>query len=214
MRPGSKAFAMAAAVMLVVVLGCRKHVVSSGVNLDRGIKATKDGDLPGLQTSIKDGLSVNARDLSGNSLMAIALMNRQPKIAEYLLNHGADPDIQGTNGFTPLFLSIQTKEEDLALSMIKKSKNLNLRTKSQRFTAMHFAAQAGSARVVEALIKGGAELDPRTSIGVTPLIRAAINNTYSKVSKVLLDAGANPKLKDNRGRTAEDWLRFRSARGS
>ncbi|KAF2347393.1 Ankyrin repeat-containing domain, partial [Trinorchestia longiramus] len=88
--------------------------------------------------------------------------------------------------------------------------DLNL-ADSEGNTPLHLAAQAGHPDVVSHLVNkcgGQVELDPRNSVGFTPLMKAALQGR-TKIAKTLLFAGASPHLRDfGRGLSATEWARY------
>ena len=68
---------------------------------------------------------------------------------------------------------------------------------------LHRCAWRGFPQIAELLLKHGATVDCRNSMGATPLMNTAITNRPD-VAKVLLAFGADPKLKNNEGKTALD----------
>jgi len=67
-------------------------------------------------------------------------------------------------------------------------------------TPLLYAARGGCQGCVEALLKGGADIDLPNPDGMTPLMMAIDNSRYS-VARYLLDHGANPHTWDWWGRT-------------
>ena len=67
--------------------------------------------------------------------------------------------------------------------------------------AMHVAAASPDASYLKALLKKGAQIDPQTSTGWTPLHVACEKDKAANV-EMLLAAGADPRKKTERGRTA------------
>jgi len=63
---------------------------------------------------------------------------------------------------------------------------------------------------VSALLANGADVNERTSGGQTPLILATILG-HSHLLPLLLNAGADPQLRDNLGLNAIDWAQRRGA---
>ena len=64
----------------------------------------------------------------------------------------------------------------------------------------------GKYEAAEALCAHGAELDARSKYQWTPLMLAAIYG-HPKICEMLLALGADPSLKDNKGKTALDYAR-------
>lgn len=72
------------------------------------------------------------------------------------------------------------------------------------------AVTSGDAGAVKALLANGADVNERTGGGQTPLILATIFN-HTHLILLLLDAGADPQLRDNLGLNAIDWAQRRGA---
>jgi ankyrin repeat protein len=75
------------------------------------------------------------------------------------------------------------------------------KTDGELETALHLAAKNGHEEFVSRLIKTGASVHSRTSVGNTALIYAA-SNGHSNVVELLLRGGANVDAADEHGRTA------------
>lgn len=103
-----------------------------------------------------------------------ATATRYGALLESMLDKGADPFTRDKNGDTPLHHIVQNKENEM----------------SRRVQSL-----AGL------LIARGVPINSRNLAGETPLHRAAdMGNT--RVVDFLLSSGADPRLRDNRGRTA------------
>ena len=82
------------------------------------------------------------------------------------------------------------------------SEPYNLKGKLASFNALIIAAAHGHATTVEYLIDAGADMNAKHAINeVTPLMYAARYNQV-EIIKLLLEKGANLKVKDERGFTA------------
>lgn len=66
------------------------------------------------------------------------------------------------------------------------------------------AAAAGDLSAVRVLLDGGAEINDPNQGGQTPLILAAVMG-HTEVVAHLIEAGANPQLRDHLGLTAYEW---------
>lgn len=72
------------------------------------------------------------------------------------------------------------------------------------------AVSSGDKGAVSALLANGANVNERTNGGQTPLILATIFG-HTHLLPLLLDAGADPHLRDNLGLNAIDWAQRRGA---
>lgn len=72
-------------------------------------------------------------------------------------------------------------------------------------TALHVAAAYYACeQLCDALVRAGADINARTNDGATPLMLAA-KSAKLRLVKWLIEKGADPLLKDNRGKTAYDY---------
>jgi len=72
------------------------------------------------------------------------------------------------------------------------------------WTPLHYAATHGHISVMNLLLDNHAYIDAASPNGSTPLMMAALYGTPAAV-KVLLEAGADPRLKNDQGLTAIDF---------
>ena len=72
------------------------------------------------------------------------------------------------------------------------------------------AVTSGDASAVSTVLANGADVNEQTGGGQTPLILATIFG-HTNLIPLLLDAGADPQLRDNLGLNAVDWAQRRGA---
>lgn len=99
--------------------------------------------------------------------------------------------------------------------MLKMGADVNV-TIQGKVTPLHVAAAANpDPEMARLLIQAGAQVNIQDDSGFTPLMLTALYNPRgSEVAKVLLEAKADPKIKDVTGKTYFDMLRERQARES
>lgn len=126
---------------------------------------------------------VNKFDSGGNTPLMIAVGNEKPESTRYLLDKGADCKKCDADGFSPLIIAVQEKNGSQCTELL-----LN-----------HVKENEGN----EELIKYINFVDP--SSGRTALHLACMVCNYHTV-KVLLEHGADYKIKDNGSREPDDLI--------
>jgi uncharacterized protein len=141
------------------------------------------------------------------------------KVAELLVQHGADVNAhERFRDQTALMWAAAENRPEMVAFLISKGAAVNVRAKANDWpnqitseprvqyrptgglTPLLYAARVGCQGCVEALIKGGADVDLPNPDGMTPLMMA-IDNSHYNVARYLLDHGANPHTWDWWGRT-------------
>ncbi len=149
--------------------------------------AARTGNLPVAEALIKAGANVNAAESwRGQTVLMWAAGSRGAELVSLLIKRGAKVD---TRAFVSDWGSQITSEPR---AQYRPTAGL---------TAMFYAIRSGCRDCVQALLKGGADINKPNPDGITPLM-AAIDNLQFDIANDLLDAKANPHLVDWWGRTA------------
>jgi hypothetical protein len=82
--------------------------------------ATKNGDLELLRLMIDNYYSLDIIDEDGNSLLLIAIINKQEKIVSYLLRKGINPNISNKDNQTALSLAAKNHNHNI-IKMLKEA---------------------------------------------------------------------------------------------
>jgi ankyrin repeat protein len=147
-------------------------------------------------------------------------------VVKLLLNAGAEVNIAGTSGYTPLrlasgrgyrevvelLLSAGADVKDTSLhvasrnghkevveQLLNAGADVNAKTRGTLYTSLHTASRKGHKKVVELLLSAGADLDAKDGNLDTPL-QAASRNGHTEVVELLLCAGAELDFLDGYGR--------------
>jgi uncharacterized protein len=107
-----------------------------------------------------------------------------------LLKQAADVNAAQGDGMTALHWAAMRNDPELAQTLLYASANVKATTRIGGHTPLILAAQQGYAAVMEPLIKGGSDVNARTSNGTTPLMFAAASGHIDAVT-TLLDRGAD-----------------------
>lgn len=153
---------------------------------------------------IARGENVNAKDESHSNItpLFLAVGDGTTKIAETLLNFGAEVNARDDENQTPLMRLDDDASAELVRLLIKYGAKINL-TDKQGNTALIVAAEDAKPEVLQELINNGADVNAQNNEGETALMRAAYDDDLEKV-KILLLAGAKVNLKNKQGETARD----------
>jgi ankyrin repeat protein len=138
-----------------------------------------------------NGLSINYQDEYEDSILHNAVKYKKIEIVEYLLENGADVNIEENDGQTPLFnAAIHNNDGDMTITklLLKKGANINHKDNDGK-TPLILASTYGNIEFVKILLKEeNLDLNVRNSLenGGTALTYA----NSAEVIKLLEEAGA------------------------
>jgi ankyrin repeat protein len=187
-------------------------LLNMGVDLNR---PTSDGWLPVLHV-VKGGSSVvlqrllerrpnpadaNQRDAKdGKSALHLAFYYKQHSTIRLLINHGADINQKGPDGWTPLIQAIREKNEDLVWLLIKKGARVDQKD-SNGWSPLHYAVRLRSKDLVWLLISNNASVN-LSHIDVPSVLNLALQKTEYSIAWLLCQNGADINCIDNKGMTS------------
>ncbi len=170
-----------------------------------------------IKTLIELGADPNLGDDGGMTpLVAAAMRDHVPSI-KVLLENGADVERPGPGGFRPLALAIAESRYEVAKALIEGGADVGVASGADGLTPlMLISAQTspaegarflpGSAHptdIAKALVERGAKINAQAKNGMTPLMIAAANNNAPMIG-LLMEAGADPAIKNQQDLTASD----------
>lgn len=164
---------------------------------------------------IEAGADPNARRKDGETPLHKVVRIARPEDLELinlLIDGGGNPNAKDETGLTPLHLTSGDAAVQVISLLIRRGADPNSRDTGGD-TPLHWtAAGVSSSSVVEridALVTLGADANARNKVGEIPLFDAvdplpSLRSAPAIRAAVvrLIDAGANPNLRDNTGRTA------------
>lgn len=173
------------------------------------ISAVESDDIKMAEAVFNSGekFNINLQSSNGDTLLH---MVKSPEMAELLLKNGIDTTIQNNEGATALgkfFERIYLGNiEKIVTSLINNGVDINAAAYYDEPPVIKIANNAATLSTnieqLEYLVKLGADINIKNKQGYTPLMLAVMKSNIDMV-RGLLDAGADTKLVDNKGRDAK-----------
>ncbi len=175
------------------------------------IAAVQEGDDAQLRALLDGACNPNEQNEAHHPALLIAARHNRVEAARLLLAAGADVNAASTSWETPLFAAAAAGHEELFSLLLAAGADIHCHTKAQS-TLLHAAANGGSTVILSQLLEPlSAKLNARQRNGDTPLLVALQRNNTEAV-RLLLEAGANPFLRDSKRRELTEVARSASAR--
>ena len=160
---------------------------------------------------------VNKADPDGNTPLLLAVMQDHVPSIKVLLDAHVDTEGLGPEGYRPLAVAIVEDKYEAAKALVDGGAKVNVPGGPEAITPlMEAAAQKApalgavflpdSTRPVDvgrALLEHGADINAKSTSGITPLMVAATHNNAPMIG-LLIEAGADGTAKNNEGKTAHD----------
>ena len=155
--------------------------------------AAYEGDLKKVKEIIdRDPNEINVQDAQGFTPLHLASGKGHIEIVEFLLNHGADIELEIFNGDTPLLVAARYArygKYETIKTLLEHGAKVNHKDKHGR-AALHDAAMYSGKEVINLLISYGADVNARDEHQSTPLHQAAMLNNI-EAAKALVEHGAD-----------------------
>ena len=165
--------------------------------------AIKQDDPASLSQLLRRGFDANTVDPKGQHGLYLALQEPSIKAAQTLLIWPkTNVNALNAQGESPLMMAALKGQLEIAVALIKRDADVN----KTGWAPLHYAATNGHLAVMSLLLDSHAYIDAESPNGSTPLMMAAQYGTGPAV-KLLLEAGADPLLKNQQGLTAIDFAR-------
>ena len=169
-------------------------------------KAVQTDDGPAISALLARGFDGNTRDAQGQSGLYLATRDKSLKAVNALLAwRKINVEARNTADESPLMIAALNGSSDLAQGLITKGADVN----KTGWAPLHYAATRGHLQMISLLLDNYAYIDAASPNGTTPLMMAAFYGTPQAV-KLLLDAGADPLIKNDQSLTAIDFAQRNS----
>jgi ankyrin repeat protein len=156
------------------------------------------------------GADVNAIDKHHNTLLNNIVWLEINDSVRLLLEHGADPNIVNDRGESPLFKAMG--HESTVTILLKHGANPNVQSYDGRCIPVHaLLTNQLSPSIMNSVIAAGVDVNSQDKFGVTPL-HIAVDRVHdgAEMTRILLDAGADPMALDRNGYSPAEYAMMRA----
>ncbi|OIN93113.1 MAG: hypothetical protein AUJ20_05215 [Comamonadaceae bacterium CG1_02_60_18] len=175
--------------------------LSNAGSYDDFFVALQQDDPKAVGQLLERGFDPNTPDPAGQHGLLVALRAKAYRAAEMLAAaRQTKVETRTSADESPLMLAALAGEAGLCRVLIERDADVN----KPGWTALHYAATNGHLTVMQLLLDHDAYIDAESPNATTPLMMAAGYGTPSAV-KLLLEAGADPTLKNMQGLSAFDF---------
>jgi ankyrin repeat protein len=195
------------------------------------IAASDDSGMPVVRMLVENGADVNAVDYGPPDAPGGIRPNVTPLLAassssntemvRYLIAKGAQIEVKDAFGRTPLMNASAKGSVEMMKLLLAKGADVNAVSDKEAFpkvkngpialgsfTALNFAVVFGTPERVKLLLDAGARVNQPDARGMTPLVLAiACDHSNPETVRLLLERGADPKIKSTAGEDAYDWAK-------
>lgn len=150
-------------------------------------------------------VKLNKATFNTTALLA-AVAGGRNDVVRYLLEQGADPDVQNEDGITAIMYAAREGDNSLVNELLAFKADPNI-TDKHGMTPLMYAVMKNQdndhLEVIKTLLQHQADPDMQNNKGETALMLAALKDDYD-VAELLVEHGANTMLQNNHGRMAFD----------
>lgn len=185
-------------VYLIVFIG---YSISNAGSYEDFFTAIARDDAPAVSSLLQRGFDPNTPNPAGEHGLMLALRSPSPKVIAVLLAWPkTNVEVRNRQDESPLMIASLKGMTEIVSQLLDKDADVN----KPGWTPLHYAATSGHLQIMNLLLEHHAYIDAASPNGSTPLMMAAMYGTPSAV-KLLLEAGADPLLKNDLGLTAIDF---------
>ncbi|MGM0588370.1 MAG: ankyrin repeat domain-containing protein [Bacteroidota bacterium] len=194
------------AVKLFIKAGMKVDV-ANGWQETALIKSAEQGNVETASYLLENGAYIDMREMRGKTPLLVAAEAGHAELVDLLLENGAYVDTRGARfRFTPLIYASFNGHFEVVKVLVNNGADVNATNKDGGTSLMN-ASFNGHVDIVRYLIAQGANLNAQLNENGYSALMFAAEKGNTETVQVLIDAGCDPQLEDDKGRTAADIAR-------
>lgn len=168
------------------------------------IWALEKGNLYEVSRLLNKGADPNIPNPEGYTPLMMAAQLHNAKLAELLMDAGANIHARNRFGETAIMLASYHGQTEMVKQLYIRGAEIN----HSGWNPLLYAATGGHLDTIQLLLKGGADINAVSDNGSSALMMAVRNN-HSDAVALLLKLGADPTIKNEQGDNALTWAEKR-----
>lgn len=181
--------------LIVIIIYLSIHGLARAGAYEDFFEALSRDEVAAVERLLNRGFDPNSVNPEGVPALMLALRTPAPRVA-LALAHAKGIRAEVRNDKDESVLMLAALRGDLAL--VKRLIQADADVNKPGWTALHYAASGGHAKVIEILLDAHAYIDAASPNGTTPLMMAAMYGNVACV-QILIDAGADLRLRNEQG---------------
>ncbi len=171
------------------------------------LTAATTGDADAAAVALWAGADLESRDERQRTALLLAVTEERLDVARLLVALGADPDALDDRHDTPWLVTGVTGSVPMLEILLPAGPDLTIRNRFGGVSVIP-AAERGHVDYVRRVVQTGIDVNHVNDPGWTALLEAVVygdgSAPYQEIVRILLEAGAEPGIRDANGRTALD----------
>jgi ankyrin repeat protein len=163
--------------------------------------AARQGAVGTARVLVDGGADLGLTDPDGTSALVIAILNGHYDVGMLLVERGADPNIADVSGMAAVYATVDLHTQPLMINRPTRKPSGSVENLDLLGQLLAHGADPNAGLKAVLLARYHNTGDPQLGPGTTPLMRAA-KSLDVPAMRVLLDAGADPALKNRNSATA------------
>jgi hypothetical protein len=167
--------------------------------------AVRHGDVQRVAELFPEWKRTPLYDLDGFDPLTSAAKEGQLEVVRQLLKLKLSPNTESADGYSPLLMALWGHPEIVSL-LLDAGADPNYNAQYYEYPLTRAAASGGSPSTIDSLLKSGAKLNAVDRWEGQTALHAAVMSQNYEVVQTLLEAGADPSIRDYSGKTADKMI--------